>query len=123
MRDQKLVWVIDDDQSIRFVLERSLQSADYTVRSFERADLALQELPHSEPDVIVSDVRMPGTSGMDFLSILQTDYAHIPTIIITAHSDLDSAVSAYEGGAFEYLPKPFDIDEAIALVDLSLIHI
>lgn len=122
MREQKLVWVIDDDQSIRFVLERSLQSADYIVRSFERADLALQELTQSEPDVIVSDVRMPGTSGMDFLGILQKDYAHIPTIIITAHSDLDSAVSAYEGGAFEYLPKPFDIDEAIALVDRAYSH-
>ena len=82
MRDQKLVWVIDDDQSIRFVLERSLQSADYAVRSFERADLALQELSHSEPDVIVSDVRMPGTSGMDFLGILQKDYAQKDVISI-----------------------------------------
>lgn len=116
------IWVIDDDQSIRFVLERSLQSADFQVRSFERADQALEELSHSEPAVIISDVRMPGTSGMDFLQIVQEQYAHIPTIIITAHSDLDSAVSAYEGGAFEYLPKPFDIDEAIALVERACQH-
>ena len=85
------------------------------MRSFERADLALEALASEEPAVIISDVRMPGTSGMDFLEIVQRDYPHIPTIIITAHSDLDSAVSAYEGGAFEYLPKPFDIDEASRL--------
>lgn len=120
--DDRSIWIIDDDQSIRFVLERSLQSAQFNVRSFERADLALEALQESEPRVLVSDVRMPGTSGMDFLSHVQKTYSHIPTIIITAHSDLDSAVSAYEGGAFEYLPKPFDIDEAIALVERAYQH-
>lgn len=120
--DDRNIWVIDDDQSIRFVLERSLQSAQFDVRCFERADLALEALKVSEPTVMISDVRMPGTSGMDFLSQLQQQYPHIPTIIITAHSDLDSAVSAYEGGAFEYLPKPFDIDEAVSLVERACQH-
>lgn len=113
---QQNIWVIDDDKSIRFVLEKSLQRAGYNVTVFERADKIMTALETTQPDVIVSDVRMPGISGMALLETLQKEYAHIPVIIITAHSDLDSAVSAYEGGAFEYLPKPFDIDEAIALV-------
>ena len=120
--EKKLIWVVDDDQSIRFVLEHALQSAGYTVRSFKNADLALKHIKCSIPAVIITDVRMPGTNGMEFLYILQRNYTHIPIIIITAHSDLDSAVSAYEGGAFEYLPKPFDIDEAITLVDRAYTH-
>lgn len=117
---QHNIWVIDDDKSIRFVLEKSLLRAGYSVTVFEHADRALNALKKEQvsdhPSVIVSDVRMPGTNGMDLLDTLQKEYAHIPVIIITAHSDLDSAVSAYEGGAFEYLPKPFDIDEAVDLV-------
>jgi len=109
------VWVIDDDPSIRWVLEKALKSADFLVSSFENADTALEYLNNSQPDVILTDIRMPGMDGFEFLDILNDKYPEIPTIIMTAHSDLDSAVSAYQGGAFEYLPKPFDIDDAVEL--------
>ena len=109
------VWVIDDDPSIRWVLEKALKSANFLVSSFENADTALEYLSSSQPDVIITDIRMPGIDGFEFLSILNEKYPAIPTIIMTAHSDLDSAVSAYQGGAFEYLPKPFDIDDAVEL--------
>lgn len=109
------VWVIDDDPSIRWVLEKALKSADFIVSSFETADAALEYLTNSRPDVIITDIRMPGLGGFEFLDILNEKYPEIPAIIMTAHSDLDSAVSAYQGGAFEYLPKPFDIDDAVAL--------
>lgn len=122
MNSAEKVWIIDDDQSIRWVLQRALEQAGYAIESFRQADDALRQLSYEEPSVIISDVRMPGTSGMDFLQIVQRDFSHIPTIIMTAHSDLDSAVSAYEGGAFEYLPKPFDIDEAVALVERAIAH-
>ncbi len=109
------VWVIDDDPSIRWVLEKALKSANFIVSSFETADAALEYLNHSQPDVIITDIRMPGIGGIEFLSILNEKHPEIPAIIMTAHSDLDSAVSAYQGGAFEYLPKPFDIDDAVDL--------
>ena len=109
------IWIIDDDPSIRWVLEKALKSAGLIVSSFETADAALEHIQHSQPDAIITDIRMPGTDGLDFLNILNEKYPAIPTIIMTAHSDLDSAVSAYQGGAFEYLPKPFDIDEAVDL--------
>jgi len=109
------VWVIDDDPSIRWVLEKALKSADFVVSSFETADAALEHLTNNRPDVIITDIRMPGMDGFQFLDILNKQYPEIPAIIMTAHSDLDSAVSAYQGGAFEYLPKPFDIDDAVAL--------
>ena len=111
----KHIWVIDDDPSIRWVLEKALKQADMSVSIFETADAALESLGSSRPDAIVTDIRMPGMDGLDFLNILSEQYADIPVIIMTAHSDLDSAVSAYQGGAFEYLPKPFDIDEAVDL--------
>ncbi|VAW61223.1 Nitrogen regulation protein NR(I), GlnG (=NtrC) [hydrothermal vent metagenome] len=109
------IWVIDDDPSIRWVLEKALISASFRVSSFETADAALDHLNEIQPDVIISDIRMPGTDGFQFLQILNEKYPEIPTIIMTAHSDLDSAVSAYQGGAFEYLPKPFDISEVVKL--------
>ncbi len=109
------IWVIDDDPSIRWVLEKALKSAGFLVSSFETADAALEYLSHSQPDAIISDIRMPGMDGLEFLNILNQKYPQIPAIIMTAHSDLDSAVSAYQGGAFEYLPKPFDIDDAVDL--------
>ncbi|EDY87149.1 nitrogen regulation protein [gamma proteobacterium HTCC5015] len=118
-----IVWIIDDDQSIRWVLERAVGQAGYRYNTFKRADEALAEIAKGhQPSVVLCDVRMPGTDGMSFLSQLQADQAHIPIIIMTAHSDLDSAVSAYEGGAFEYLPKPFDIDEATALIERACEH-
>ncbi|MCW3172076.1 nitrogen regulation protein NR(I) [Shewanella subflava] len=116
------VWVLDDDSSIRWVLEKALSGAKLSSASFAAAESLWQALEHSQPQVIVSDIRMPGTDGLTLLDRLQLHYPHIPVIIMTAHSDLDSAVSAYQAGAFEYLPKPFDIDEAISLVERALTH-
>ena len=107
------VWVIDDDRSIRWVLEKTLQKAEMDVTSFESADRVLSSLDKEQPDVVVSDIRMPGMDGLELLEILHARYPGLPVIIMTAHSDLDSAVSAYHGGAFEYLPKPFDVDDAV----------
>ncbi|GIU13069.1 nitrogen regulation protein NR(I) [Shewanella sp. c952] len=116
------VWVLDDDSSIRWVLEKSLKSANLSSASFAAAESLWDALEMAEPKVIVSDIRMPGTDGLTLLERLQSHYPHIPVIIMTAHSDLDSAVSAYQAGAFEYLPKPFDIDEAISLVERAITH-
>ncbi|MCK5662899.1 MAG: response regulator, partial [Thiotrichaceae bacterium] len=120
MSTQNIVWIIDDDRSIRWVLEKAFKQAELQVKSFENAESVLNALQHTQPDTIVSDIRMPGMDGFDLLDKLQEDYKNIPVIIMTAHSDLDSAVSAYEGGAFEYLPKPFDVDEAVELVQRAL---
>ncbi len=120
MSTQNIVWIIDDDRSIRWVLEKAFKQAELQVKSFENAESVLNALQHTQPDTIVSDIRMPGMDGFDLLDKLQEDYKKIPVIIMTAHSDLDSAVSAYEGGAFEYLPKPFDVDEAVELVQRAL---
>ncbi|MCH1931128.1 nitrogen regulation protein NR(I) [Shewanella sp. A25] len=122
MRMSEQVWILDDDSSIRWVLEKALQGAKLSTASFAAAESLWQALEISQPRVIVSDIRMPGTDGLTLLERLQTHYPHIPVIIMTAHSDLDSAVSAYQAGAFEYLPKPFDIDEAISLVERALTH-
>jgi two-component system nitrogen regulation response regulator GlnG len=111
------IWIADDDQSIRWVLEKALQKAGHAARLFESAENLLEALTRSRPRVIVTDIRMPGMSGIELLSSLQQNYPDIPTVIMTAYSDLDSAVSAYEGGAFEYLPKPFDTDEAIDIIE------
>lgn len=116
------VWILDDDSSIRWVLEKALKSARITSASFAAAESLWQALELSQPLVIVSDIRMPGTDGLTLLERIGLHYPHIPVIIMTAHSDLDSAVAAYQSGAFEYLPKPFDIDEAIALVERALTH-
>ncbi|MDP2561043.1 nitrogen regulation protein NR(I) [Psychrobium sp. 1_MG-2023] len=116
------VWVLDDDSSIRWVLEKALSSANITATSFAAAESLWQALSHEQPSVIVSDVRMPETDGMELLQRVQQHYPDIPVIIITAHSDLDSAVSAYQSGAFEYLPKPFDIDDAISLIQRAIEH-
>jgi len=110
------VWVVDDDQSVRWVLEKALRQANMTSRSFERAEHLLEAISQGEPDVLITDVRMPGMSGITLLERLRSTSPDLPIIVITAHSDLDNAVAAYKGGAFEYLPKPFDIDEAIELV-------
>jgi two-component system nitrogen regulation response regulator GlnG len=117
MNDRPLnVWVVDDDQSVRWVLEKALRQANMQARSFERAEHLLEAIAHTEPDVLITDVRMPGMSGIALLERLRTTRPNLPIIVITAHSDLENAVAAYKGGAFEYLPKPFDIDEAIELV-------
>ncbi len=121
MSKPETVWVIDDDRSIRWVLEKALSNEGITVTSFDNADSALSALKREMPDAVVSDIRMPGTDGMAFLSHIQSDYPDLPVIIMTAHSDLDAAVSAYQGGAFEYLPKPFDVDEAVAVVQRAVV--
>lgn len=114
------IWVVDDDHSIRWVLERALKSAGFTVEVFESAAMVRARLRTSTPDVLFSDIRMPGEDGLSLLSSLQNSHPELPIIIITAHSDLDSAVGAFEGGAFDYLPKPFDIDDAVRLAQRAL---
>ncbi len=110
------VWVVDDDQSVRWVLEKALRQADMEPRCFERAEHLLDAIADDCPDVLITDVRMPGMSGLTLLDRLREGHPDLPIIVITAHSDLENAVAAYKGGAFEYLPKPFDIDEAVDLV-------
>ncbi|HEX5788508.1 MAG TPA: nitrogen regulation protein NR(I) [Woeseiaceae bacterium] len=110
------VWVVDDDQSVRWVLEKALRQAGLGSRTFERAEHLLEAIGHGRPDVLITDVRMPGMSGLALLDRVRESCPDLPVIVITAHSDLENAVAAYKGGAFEYLPKPFDIDEAIELV-------
>ncbi|MBU1439316.1 MAG: nitrogen regulation protein NR(I) [Gammaproteobacteria bacterium] len=116
------VWIIDDDNSIRWVLEKALSRAGIVCESYASADLMLQRLEYDQPAVVVSDIRMPGTDGMALLSKLQELAPELPVIIMTAHSDLDSAVNAFKRGAFEYLPKPFDINEAVSLISRALEH-
>ncbi|HSP01355.1 MAG TPA: nitrogen regulation protein NR(I) [Thioalkalivibrio sp.] len=116
MTNREHVWVIDDDRSIRWVLERALNKAEIEVTSFDSAGAALSALESDTPDAVVTDIRMPGMDGLDLLDRLHRDHPQLPVIIMTAHSDLESAVAAYQGGAFEYLPKPFDVDDAVALV-------
>lgn len=110
------VWIIDDDRSIRWVLEKALAQEGLNTTSFENGDSILNKLKRNRPDVVITDVRMPGIDGLELLNMIQTDYPDLPVIIMTAHSDLDSAVASYQGGAFEYLPKPFDVDDAVSLV-------
>ena len=120
MSHNETICVIDDDNSIRWVLDKALTNAGLQVEGFESADSALQAISKQEPAVIITDIRMPGMDGMALLEHINSHYPDLPVIIMTAHSDLDSAVSAYKGGAFEYLPKPFDVDEAVALVTRAL---
>ncbi|CED70192.1 nitrogen regulation protein NR(I) [Aliivibrio wodanis] len=116
------IWVVDDDSSIRWVLEKTLTSTNMMCESFGDAESVIQALERNVPDVIISDIRMPGMDGLSLLNHVQENYPELPVIIMTAHSDLDAAVSAYQKGAFEYLPKPFDIDEALTLVERALAH-
>ena len=120
MNRQGRVWVVDDDRSIRWVLCRALQNAGFQAIEFEDAERASAALAGDEPDAIVSDVRMPGRSGFDLLAELRERAPKVPVIITTAYPDLDSAVSAFQGGAFEHLPKPFDVDDAVDLVSRAI---
>ena len=112
----KPIWIVDDDHSIRFVLEKALAREQFAVRSFASAREVLAALDDDEPQVMVSDIRMPGGSGIDLLGKVKAKLPGLPVIIMTAYSDLDSAVSAFQGGAFEYLPKPFDVPKAVELI-------
>jgi two-component system nitrogen regulation response regulator GlnG len=116
----KPVWIIDDDRSIRWVLEKALAREDIEFRSFASADEALQALAQGAPQMVVSDIRMPGSSGLELLQNLRERHPNLPVIIMTAYSDLESAVSAFQGGAFEYLPKPFDVNHAVELIRRAL---
>ena len=122
MSRSETVWIVDDDRSIRWVLEKALQQEGMTTVSFDSADSVMSRLGRQQPDVIISDIRMPGSSGLDLLAQIREVHPRLPVIIMTAHSDLDSAVASYQGGAFEYLPKPFDVDEAVSLVKRANQH-
>ena len=116
MNNSSEIWIAEDDRSLRWVMEKALVRDGIAVRSFENGDDLLKALTKAEPEIIISDIRMPGIDGLELLKKIHANHRHIPVIITTAHSDLDSAVAAYQGGAFEYLPKPFDLDE---LVDVA----
>ncbi len=114
------VWIIDDDKSIRWVIEKSLSREGIVFRSFAAAQDALDALEDSAPQAVISDIRMPGASGLEFMQQLKAKLPTTPVIIMTAYSDLESAVAAFQGGAFEYLPKPFDVDHAVELIRRAL---
>jgi two-component system nitrogen regulation response regulator GlnG len=114
------IWIVDDDRSIRWVLEKSLDKAGLDSESFDSGDAMLQRLAVRQPDALISDIRMPGIDGLELLSTISERYPALPVIIMTAHSDLSSAVKSYKKGAYEYLPKPFDVNEAVAVVKRAL---
>jgi two-component system nitrogen regulation response regulator GlnG len=116
------VWIVDDDKSIRWVLDKALQKAGIDTRCYASASDLLKELAHDLPHVLITDIRMPGMDGFELLRKVQQDYPALPVIIMTAHSDLESAVSAFHGGAFEYLPKPFDVNEVVDTVQRACQH-
>ncbi|MGB1905711.1 MAG: nitrogen regulation protein NR(I) [Spongiibacter sp.] len=122
MTQSNAVWIADDDRSIRWVLEKALNQAGIVTRSFENGDALLAQLETGVPDAVISDIRMPGIDGLKLLSRITEIHPGLPVIITTAHSDLDSAVASYQGGAFEYLPKPFDVDEVLATTQRALQH-
>ncbi|MGH8280804.1 MAG: nitrogen regulation protein NR(I) [Gammaproteobacteria bacterium] len=117
---QPEIWVVDDDPSLRWVMREALEQASYTARDFSSAHDVLPALKQTTPDALITDIHLPGEDGLKLLQELRASHPGIPVIVITAHSDLESAVAAYQGGAFEYLPKPFDVDELIAVVARAL---
>jgi two-component system nitrogen regulation response regulator GlnG len=116
----KPVWIIDDDRSIRWVFEKALTRENLTHRIFDSAEAALRALERETPGAVLTDIRMPGMSGLEFMEQLKAQQPRLPIIVMTAYSDLDSAVSAFQGGAFEYLPKPFDVNHALELIHRAL---
>ena len=122
MDNSGTVWIIDDDKSIRWVLEKALQKADIATRTFSSGAPLLEALKNDFPDALITDIRMPGIDGLQLLKRVQENYPDLPVIVMTAHSDLESAVSAFHGGAFEYLPKPFDIKEVVDVAQRACTH-
>ena len=122
MSKPETVWIIDDDKSIRWVVEKALQKADINTRNFAAARDLLDALEDDTPDALITDIRMPGMDGLQLLDKIQVSHPDLPVIVMTAHSDLESAVSAFHGGAFEYLPKPFDIKEVVDLAHRAVQH-
>lgn len=123
MNSHHQVWVVDDERSIRWVLEKALSRDGLEVTCFEDGQTMLSRLNTTQPDVIVSDIRMPGIDGLQLLERIKSRFPSLPVVIMTAHSDLDSAVSSIQGGAFEYIPKPFEVDEAVAVVNRAVAHL
>ena len=119
---RQVIWIIEDDTSIRWILNKALQKLDVDIELFETADTALAQLHSHQPDAVVCDIRMPGTSGLGFLSEFKASYAEIPVIVMTAYSDLQTTVEAFKKGAFDYLTKPFDINDALKVVEKALLH-
>ena len=122
MQNPNVVWVVDDDKSIRWVIEKALEKASIPRRSFSNAQDMLEALKSELPDVLITDIRMPGMDGFELLDRVHLHHPDLPVIVMTAHSDLDSAVSAFHGGAFEYLPKPFDINEMVDVVQRAALQ-
>lgn len=120
MTDQ--VWIIDDEKSMRWVVDKALTQAGFVVSSFASGEAALAKLAISQPSIIITDIRMQGMDGLAVMAEVHQRYPNLPVIVMTAHSDLDSAVKSYQGGAFEYLPKPFDLNDLVALVRRALAH-
>ncbi|MGH1539739.1 MAG: nitrogen regulation protein NR(I) [Arenicella sp.] len=118
----KEIWVVDDDDSIRWVLSRALQNHGFSVEVFADAESVLKVIGTKSPDVVLTDIRMPGISGLELAEKIHLNNSQLPIIIMTAHTDLDSALSSYQSGAFEYLPKPFDIEDAVVLVQRAIDH-
>ena len=115
------IWIADDDEAIRIVLEEGLKSSDLAITTFANGEALIDALNSKQPDLIISDIKMPGIHGYDLLKHIKNNHEKIPVIIMTAFTDMQAAIDAYGGGAFEYIPKPFDLDEALQI--LSLIHI
>ena len=120
MKQKPMIWIVDDDASMRWVLDKALTGAGWKTQVFENAGDVLTAIESVQPDAIITDIRMPGASGLDLTRILVEKFPTLPVIVMTAHTDMDNALAAYREGAFEYLPKPFDLDDAVALVRRAL---
>ena len=114
------IWVADDDEAIRLILEESLTSSGFETKSFSSGEELIKELDATQPDLIITDVQMPGMLGYDLLKHINNNYEDIPVIIMTAFADMQAAVESFGGGAFEYLPKPFDLEEATEIINRAL---
>ena len=114
------IWIIDDDRSIRWVFDKALKRENLPHQIFDTAESALRALERETPGAILTDIRMPGMDGLELMNRIKVQNPRLPVIIMTAYSDLDSAVSAFQGGAFEYLPKPFDVNHALELIHRAL---
>ena len=114
------IWIADDDEAIRLILEESLSSSGFKTKSFSSADDLMKSLDKSEPDLIITDVQMPGMLGYDLLKHINNNFEDLPVIVMTAFADMQAAVESFGGGAFEYIPKPFDLEDAIKIIERAL---
>ena len=122
MKTSEMVWIVDDDKSMRWVIEKALQKTEVSTRSFQSPKELMSALEQETPDVLITDIRMPNMNGLELLEKIKSDYPQLPVIVMTAHSDLDSAVAAFHGGAFDYIAKPFDIEDLIDLTQRACLH-